>query len=414
MKILIATSSVIYNGGITAYNRELCSVLRDENEVHLLVNENVSSYEGYTKVRSTIGLLPYYAYSKAKALIEEINSENYDIIVNSNSHFIAIIAPFIHKRTRIITISHSLGTMDCDNAVYNYKYLNRVIVLSHSCKQYLQKRFKINSPDKLSILYNSVANYANADVIREQKKTVKRLSIVFAGGSAPSKSPEIVYQVVCNLCKTNLPFRFYWLGDSAPPLKKVQRYTNVSEIMPQDDRIVVTGRIPQSDATKIIAECNIFFAPSHREGFPMALLEAMRVGCIPIVTDYNVANKEIITDGVNGFVIPHNDIQAFVAKMTDIIINHSEYYTVYDKCFNTFRDELSFDIWRQGVKSLLNDHTEFDIVEREKLSKWKYVKSRNGCIILDKWNLIENHVKEILPCAYKFHKYYNKFHYRKP
>ena len=52
MKILLATSSVTPNAGIPSFNRELCSLLNEENEVHLLVDENIESYQGYVFLRT--------------------------------------------------------------------------------------------------------------------------------------------------------------------------------------------------------------------------------------------------------------------------------------------------------------------------------------------------------------------------
>ena len=53
MKILLATSSVTPNAEIPSFNRELCSLLNEENEVHLLVDENIESYQGYVRTYST-------------------------------------------------------------------------------------------------------------------------------------------------------------------------------------------------------------------------------------------------------------------------------------------------------------------------------------------------------------------------
>ena len=52
-KILLATSSVTPNAGIPSFNRELCSLLGEDYEMHLLVDENIQSYTGYRKVFST-------------------------------------------------------------------------------------------------------------------------------------------------------------------------------------------------------------------------------------------------------------------------------------------------------------------------------------------------------------------------
>ena len=54
MKILLATSSVTPNAGIPSFNRELCSLLNVENEMHLLVDENIESYRGYAKIYSIL------------------------------------------------------------------------------------------------------------------------------------------------------------------------------------------------------------------------------------------------------------------------------------------------------------------------------------------------------------------------
>lgn len=49
---------------------------------------------------------------------------------------------------------------------------------------------------------------------------------------------------------------------------------------------------------------------SRYEGHPVALLEAMSAGCIPIVYDIEFGPSDVITDGVDGFLVPAGDIQA--------------------------------------------------------------------------------------------------------
>ena len=47
---------------------------------------------------------------------------------------------------------------------------------------------------------------------------------------------------------------------------------------------------------------------SLRESFSMVILEAMAAGCIPISFDCPTGPREIIDDGVNGFLVPMGDI----------------------------------------------------------------------------------------------------------
>lgn len=48
---------------------------------------------------------------------------------------------------------------------------------------------------------------------------------------------------------------------------------------------------------------DILVFPSYREGFPNVVLEAGAMGLPAVVTDIN-GSREIITDGVNGLIVP--------------------------------------------------------------------------------------------------------------
>jgi glycosyltransferase involved in cell wall biosynthesis len=50
---------------------------------------------------------------------------------------------------------------------------------------------------------------------------------------------------------------------------------------------------------------HVLVLPSHWEGMPLVVIEAMRCGVVVIATDVG-AMREIITDGVNGFLVPNN------------------------------------------------------------------------------------------------------------
>lgn len=54
------------------------------------------------------------------------------------------------------------------------------------------------------------------------------------------------------------------------------------------------------------AAADCFVMPSYREGFPNTVLEAGAMGLPSIVTDIN-GSREIIKDGVNGFIVPPRD-----------------------------------------------------------------------------------------------------------
>jgi N,N'-diacetylbacillosaminyl-diphospho-undecaprenol alpha-1,3-N-acetylgalactosaminyltransferase len=71
---------------------------------------------------------------------------------------------------------------------------------------------------------------------------------------------------------------------------------------------------------ELLAESDIFVLPSYREGVPRTALEAAAMGK-PIVTTDAVGCKEVVVDGVNGYLVPVQDSQVLSEKVGLLIEN---------------------------------------------------------------------------------------------
>lgn len=397
MKILIASSSISLQGGVPAYNRELCNMLGKEHEMHLLVQQNVNHFEGFQKVISISNrIIP--TIDESKHVLSILRSEKYDVIINSNSHIISLISPYINNNTIIIGISHSVRYTESDTAAFNSQYIDKVIALSGFNKTYLEKKFNLAIDNKCVMISNFVAYDRNADSKRLAKKN-QVPTIVFAGGSASTKSPELIVKIVRKLLETDLKFKFIWLGIKTPPLKKIQPFNDMSILFPEDSRVNFRGQISREEAAEIISNANIFLAPSRREGCPISLLEAMRIGTISIVSDYNIANKEIIKDGVNGFIINHKKTKLFVERISDIIKNPNKYNSIYEESYYTFCNELSFDVWKKKMDMLISSSKTTHVDRLQEFDLTKFKEDTKTFIKMHKANLAHMFVHETIPSA---------------
>ena len=64
-----------------------------------------------------------------------------------------------------------------------------------------------------------------------------------------------------------------------------------------------------------ILSTDVFVFPTKFEGFPVALLEAMAAGVVPVATNLPGGLRELVKDGVNGFLCAENDNTAFADKI---------------------------------------------------------------------------------------------------
>ncbi len=79
----------------------------------------------------------------------------------------------------------------------------------------------------------------------------------------------------------------------------------------------------QHDIRPYLAASDVLAFPSYREGFPNVVLQAGAMGLPAIVTDISGCN-EIISDGVNGIIIPPRDAAALGRAMERLMASKEE------------------------------------------------------------------------------------------
>lgn len=371
MKILLCSSS-FGSGGITTFAHELIENYSTNNEFYVMLGDDKRSPIQNSNVKVLYHDMSDISIQNLKRTIKIINEDiKPDIVINSFAGVISLIAPYLNNNIKLVTVSHSLKYIEAELAGMNNKYVDNIIALSYSGKRYINKRFSIKDTNKISVIYNFVGEHPQAEEYRSDKKANKTINIVYPGGCAGSKTPELVIRVLRELQKTDLDFKFYWMGGNYVHLSRYFPFLGMNDIrkfVKDDNRIIFTGKIPREEARKIISNANIFFSPSRREGCPMALIEAMRIGAICIVSDFPIANKEIIEDGNNGYVIPHTNINGFVERITDIITNHEKYTHIYENSYKSYKEGYCYDCWKTQMDNIINNSQTSHCTRRKSIS----------------------------------------------
>jgi glycosyltransferase involved in cell wall biosynthesis len=113
----------------------------------------------------------------------------------------------------------------------------------------------------------------------------------------PQKAYPDLLQAARLVVDAGLPVTFIAVG-RGPQEKEIRR---IHEALGLGDRFRFAGF--RSDATRLLAACDVFALASLFEGLPLALMEALALG-VPVVATAVGGTPEGIDDGVEGFLVP--------------------------------------------------------------------------------------------------------------
>jgi glycosyltransferase involved in cell wall biosynthesis len=111
----------------------------------------------------------------------------------------------------------------------------------------------------------------------------------------------------------------HWLPSIANQLQeKVCIYytqgLQTRRVLPEGAALQPLGPVPFEEMPDLYRQMNILVMPSVREGFGLAIAEAMACG-LPVVASNCSAIPELIDDGKGGFLCPVGDVKAFAEKI---------------------------------------------------------------------------------------------------
>ncbi len=151
--------------------------------------------------------------------------------------------------------------------------------------------------------------------------------LLFVGDLTPAKGvPELV-SAWRRLRKRRTDVSLCLVGEG--PLREGLQAELAREIEDGDCRL--PGRVPQSDLPLWYRSADVLVLPSHSEGAPVAVMEALACG-LPVVATEVGGSGELVEDGVTGCLVPPRDIGCLTSTLDGLIADEER--------LRSFRREL--------------------------------------------------------------------------
>ncbi|MEH7392944.1 glycosyltransferase family 4 protein [Bacillus sp. JJ1474] len=164
--------------------------------------------------------------------------------------------------------------------------------------------------------------------------------IIFAGDLRYEKHQDLLIDTI-SLLRHKIPNIKLLLAGSGQLLEQYRKQVIKLEI---EENVEFLGY--RTDINKLLLLSDIAVSSSKREGLPVNVMEAMATGLPLIVTNCR-GNRDLVENGVNGFIREINDISGF-AESIDILY-HSELLR------NSFALESLERIRQYSLKNVLKE-----------------------------------------------------------
>ena len=189
-----------------------------------------------------------------------------------------------------------------------FRRADRVIVLGQGWR-----RFAMDALDVPAGAIDVICNGVPAPVSPPARTRAKTPHIVFLGRLGDRKGVPELLAALASGSVAGLDWHATLAGDG-----EIERFRDEAARLGIGAKLAFPGWIGQGEAAALLASADLFVLPSHNEGLPVAVLEALAHG-LPVLATPVGALPEFLTDGVSAVFVPPADAASLARSLERLL-----------------------------------------------------------------------------------------------
>ena len=238
--------------------------------------------------------------------------KGYDVLLLNDAPFAQSILGLLPQKTIVIPILHTDLKSMMWNASSNYGQWDQIACVSSGLLESLNSFVNLDKSEAM-VISNGIN--VPGSWYKKSQGINNRLKVCFLGRVEDTQKgvlliPEIAKIVIAQ--NNNIHFTIIGDGPSSHGLRnKIDEY-NISGYF------TLCGSMSHDKAIVILKNQDALLMPSNFEGHPIALLEAMSYGVVPVATNLKGQIDHVVIDGKNGYLCPIKDSLKFSEKILSL------------------------------------------------------------------------------------------------
>ena len=248
-----------------------------------------------------------------------------DVVFTAEDHLNAIVTLAViltGSKTKISASSRVTPYDTYSNTTFSKRWIlkqlnillrKRVDALVCVSKDMVKQYEAIFGPTKYQCIYNVICDSNTQQRMLEHvddpwlnDRSIP--NVITAGRLAPEKGfPDLINAI--KILLRSIQVRLVILGDG--PLREELEGLIHKNVLAESVKLLGF----QDNPLKYFSKAQVFVLSSYVEGLPNVLIEAMACGCTPVATDCPTGPREVLKDGMYGYLVPVRDPEAMACAI---------------------------------------------------------------------------------------------------
>lgn len=152
----------------------------------------------------------------------------------------------------------------------------------------------------------------------------------------------------------------------------------------RESRVAYGGIVSTSEIQKKLLENHVYVLLSEYEGIPIALMEAMACGVVPVCSNIKSGITELLKNDANGMIVEDRD-EAFVQAIKELVADRGKWERLSSAARKTIAQEYTEDIcnerWRALLQKLAMENTFKGKLQAPSLRQLRQLRVRSEFLI---------------------------------
>ena len=192
--------------------------------------------------------------------------------------------------------------------------LSSIITVSDYLKNKIDNHFELEDDIKVRSI-----KFPVPEVESNFKTAVGAFQLIFVGSLTDRKGVMSLVTITEGLDRKNVKYQLSIVGSG-------EKEESLKRAFEQNSKVKFYGNLDHKSVFDLYKTHDIILLPSLGEGLPVVIVEAMKFGLVPMVSNLKSGIPELVAHNVNGFIVDLDHIEAYS--------EHILYLNKHPKVFN--------------------------------------------------------------------------------